>query len=77
MKINAASGLGRRFNFGRSMLAKPPNRKRAAEYLVAVVANDGCRIVWEHAGHRQQVADSAVHHPEERNDGGLNSTPLR
>ena len=29
MKINAASGPGRRFNLARSMLAKAPNRKRA------------------------------------------------
>jgi hypothetical protein len=38
MKINAASGPGLRFNLGRSMLAKPPNRKRALEYLVALGA---------------------------------------
>jgi len=35
MKINAASGPGRRFNLGRSMLAKLPNRKLALEYLAA------------------------------------------
>jgi hypothetical protein len=35
MKINAASGPGLRFNLGRSMLAKPSNRKRAVEYLAA------------------------------------------
>jgi hypothetical protein len=34
-EINAASGPGLRFNLGRSMLAKPPNRKRALEYLAA------------------------------------------
>jgi hypothetical protein len=33
MKINAASGPGRRFNLGRSMLAKAPKRKRSLEYL--------------------------------------------
>jgi hypothetical protein len=35
MKINAASGPGRSFNLGRSMLAEAPNRKRALEYLAA------------------------------------------
>jgi hypothetical protein len=35
MKNNAASGPGRRFNLGRSMLAKPPSRRRATEYLHA------------------------------------------
>ena len=35
MKINAASGPRLRFNLGRSILAKPPNRKRALEYLAA------------------------------------------
>jgi hypothetical protein len=34
-EINAASGPGLRFNLGRSMLAKPPNIKRAVEYLAA------------------------------------------
>jgi hypothetical protein len=38
MKINAASGPGLRCNLGRSMLAKPPNRKRALEYLLALGA---------------------------------------
>jgi hypothetical protein len=35
MKNNAASGPGRRFNLGGSMLAKPPGRRRATEYLHA------------------------------------------
>jgi hypothetical protein len=35
MKINAASGPGRSFDLGRSMLAEAPNRKRALEYLAA------------------------------------------
>jgi hypothetical protein len=42
MKINAASGPGRRFNLGRSMLAKPPNGRRATEYLHASRA----AVIW-------------------------------
>jgi len=35
------------------------------------VANDRCRIVRKHAGHRRQIADVAVDHSEQPNDGGL------
>jgi hypothetical protein len=58
MKINAAYGPGRRFNLGRSMLAKPPNGRRAAEYLHASRAAAIWLNPWRrrnlHDPHRQQ-----------------------
>ena len=35
------------------------------------VAHDGSRIIWKHARHRRQVADIAVQHAKERDDGRL------
>jgi hypothetical protein len=35
------------------------------------IPDDRRRKIGKHAGHRRQVADLAVHHPEKRDDGSL------
>ena len=47
----------------------PSHRRQFATSIG--VANDRSRIVRKHAGHRRQIADVAVDHSEQRNDGGL------
>jgi hypothetical protein len=47
-----------------------PSHRGQLSAVVGIAYHRG-RIVGENAGHRWQVADVSVHHPEERDDRGL------
>jgi len=47
----------------------PPHHRQLATGVG--VADDRCGIIREDTGHRRQVADIAVDHAEQRDDGGL------
>jgi hypothetical protein len=49
----------------------PPKLGGGGLTLWAGIAHDRCRIVGKYAGHRLQVTDIAIHHPEEGDDRRL------